>query len=217
MLGEGSRATTLFLPGMMGYDESAPHYTFDLAKCEEEFKASQWKGEDGTPLWDLGFRVSATYNTGNTMRQTISEVLQAGISQVNPKFVVEVIGLPWANFLSLQRASKLPLRTIGWLSDYFDPHNWASTFTSGYYGSQLNIPKDIRDEFTAINNECVLMSDPDDRDVCYKTKFTPKYHELASSILLFHVNGRSYQQRYINGWYANPMYSNKYYYALSKN
>lgn len=217
LLGEGKQAYTLFLPGMLGNSDDAPHATYDLKKCEEEFKLSQWKGEDGTPLWDLGFRVAASYNVGNTLRQTIAELLQAGIGKVNPKFVVETVGLPWANLLSLSRAKKLAIRLIGWQSDYFDPHNWASTFTAGYYSFQQNFPAEIRTQFGAICTECVTTTDPVAREKCYLEKFNPAYFELTPAILLATTIGRSYQQRYVNGWFVNPMYSGRWYYALSKN
>ncbi len=38
--GDGRRAPTLMLPGMSGYDENAPQYTYDVEKCREELKAS---------------------------------------------------------------------------------------------------------------------------------------------------------------------------------
>ena len=36
--GEAVQSLVLSLTGMPGFDPNAPHYTFDLAKCEEEFK-----------------------------------------------------------------------------------------------------------------------------------------------------------------------------------
>ncbi len=133
MQGEANRAPVLMLPGMIGYDENADHYTYDIDKCVEELKASTWVSEDGTQLYDLGFRMSAVYNVGNTLRQTIAELVQAGMQEAGPQFVVEVVGLPWPTFLANINAKKIPIFIIGWLSDYFDTHNWTSTFTSAYY------------------------------------------------------------------------------------
>ncbi len=36
--GEAVQSLVLSLTGMPGFDPNAPHYTYDLAKCEEEFK-----------------------------------------------------------------------------------------------------------------------------------------------------------------------------------
>jgi len=283
MLGEGSRAPTLMLPGMSGYDETAPQYTYDIEKCKEEIANSYWttcteseqavetaeeavtaakeavaayvepeepvevaEGEEAPPtladleaavpvaeealvaaqaelaacepkpVSEVGFRLSATYNTGNTQRQTIAEVLQAGLQEAGEQYVVEVVGLPWPTFLSNNRARKLPIFIIGWLSDYYDTHNWTNTFTCSYYPFVQRFPEELRQEFCKICTEGVKETDPVKRDQYYKEQFNTKYHELAPAILLFHTKQRHYEPRYVNGWYANPMYSNRWYYVLSK-
>jgi peptide/nickel transport system substrate-binding protein len=223
--GEGTRAPVLMLPGMSGYDEAAPQYTYDIAKCQEELAASTWttcsESEDAAcepqPLSEVGFRLSAVYNTGNTQRQTIAELLQAGLQDAGQQYVVEVVGLPWPTFLQANTAKKLPIFIIGWQSDYYDTHNWTYTFTAGYYAFKQSYPADLKAEFTAICTDGVTEVDPATRDQVYKDEFNTKYYETAPAILLFNVKQRSYQPKWVNGWYANPMYSNKWYYVLSKN
>ncbi len=226
--GEGTKAPTLMLPGMAGYDENAPQYNYDIEMCKQELANSFWTtctdpvtleevpGEDCQPLSEVGFRLSAVYNTGNNQRQTIAEILQAGLQEAGEKYVVEVVGLPWPTFLSNNRARKLPIFIIGWLSDYYDTHNWSYTFTAGYYAFVQRFPEALRQEFVTICTEGVTETDPEARDAYYKEVFNPKYHETAPSILLFNVKQRHYEPRYVNGWYANPMYSNRWYYVLSK-
>ena len=216
MQGEANRAPTIMLPGMVGYDENAPQYTYDIDKCVEELKASEWVSEDGVQLYDLGFRLSAVYNVGNTLRQTISELMSAGLQEAGPQFVVEIVGLPWPSFLTNITAQKIPIFTIGWIGDYFDSHNWVSAFTSAYYSFRQNFPDELRAEFSEINTRAVTQNDPAERERIYKEEFTPKHHDVAPSILLFTLKGRHYAQPWENGWYANPIYSNKWYYALSK-
>ena len=46
------------------------------------------------------------YNQGNTTRQICAEILAANLAAVNPKFVVEILGLPWPAYLAAQRASR---------------------------------------------------------------------------------------------------------------
>lgn len=214
--GEGVRAPTLMLPGMAGYDENTPQYTYDVEKCREELKKSTWVSEDGTQLFDLGFRFSAVYNVGNTLRQTIAEIIQAGMQEAGTQFVVEVVGLPWPSFLRNINARKVPIFIIGWISDYYDSHNWVNTFTVGYYTFKQAFPDEIRQEFNEIAVEGVQIADPEERDAFYKEVFNVKYHELSPAILLFHLKNRSYQQRYTHGWYANAAYSNKWYYPMWK-
>ena len=214
--GEGVRAPTLMLPGMSGYDENAPHYTYDIDKCREELQASTWVSEDGTQLYDLGFRFSAVYNVGNTQRQTIAEIMQSGMQEAGTQFVVETVGLPWPAFLRSINAKKIPIFIIGWISDYYDSHNWVNTFTVGYYTFKQSFPTELRQEFNEIAVEAVQISDPEARDAYYKEVFNEKYYETCPAILLYHLKNRSYLPLYVNGWYLNPAYSNKWYYVLSK-
>ncbi len=153
MLGEGVRSHNVMLPGMIGYQEDSPIYTYDPAKCTELLKASKWKksGDTYTPdpagdisLWDTGFRFTATYNTGNTARQTMGQILQNELGAVNEKFVVEVTGLPWPTFLKNQRALKLPIFMSGWVEDIHDPHNWVVPFTIGTYGGRQGMPAEYQ-------------------------------------------------------------------------
>jgi peptide/nickel transport system substrate-binding protein len=231
--GEGVRSHTVMLPGMIGYDEQAPVYEYDLAKCEEEFKLSRWKqveiektdsegkvskviewqpAEDGDlSLWDAGFRLTLGFNTGNTQRQTIGEILQNSLTQVNPKFVMEVTALPWPTYLSTQRASKLPMFTIGWIMDLYETHNWVVPYTSGLYGVRQGLPKEIIDQYSAINSKAVVEVDQKKREAIYKEEFNPLFYEMCQGIILFQVNGRHYEPRYRHGWYYNPIYPGDWY------
>ena len=214
--GEGVRAPTLMLPGMSGYDENTPQYTYDIEKCQEELKKSKWVSDDGVQLFDLGFRFSAIYNVGNTLRQTIAEIIQAGMQEAGEQFVVEVVGLPWPAFLRAIDARKIPIFIIGWISDYYDSHNWVNAFTVGYYTFKQSFPDELRQQFNKVAIQGVQIADPEARDGFYKENFNPLYHEVSPAILLFHLKQRSYQQRYMRGWYANAAYSNKWYYPIWK-
>jgi len=235
--GEGVRSHTVMLPGMLGYDEEAPIYTFDLAKCEEEFKLSRWKTEEVdvtdaegktskatqfTPaddgplsLWDIGFRLTMGFNTGSTQRQTIGEILQNSINQVNSKFVIEVTALPWPTFLSVQRARKLPMFTIGWIMDLYETHNWVVPYTTGTYGIRQGLPKDLMEKYSAINSKAVVEPDPEKRAEIYKNEFNPLFYENCQGLILYQVNGRRYNARYTNGWFFNPIYPGDWFITLS--
>ena len=138
------------------------------------------------------------------------------MQEAGPQFVVEVVGLPWPSFLRAINAKKIPIFIIGWISDYYDTHNWVNTFTVGYYTFKQSFPDELRQEFNAIAIEGVQITDPVARDKFYKDVFNEKYYETCPAILLYHLINRSYQPRYVNGWYSNAAYSNKWYYVLSK-
>ena len=236
--GEGVRSHTVMLPGMLGYDENAPIYTYDAAKCEEEFKLSRWNEEevdvtdangktskvtqykaadDGSiSLWDIGFRLTMGFNTGNTQRQTIGEILQNTISQVNPNFVIEVTALPWPTFMSTQRARKLPMFTSGWIMDLYETHNWVVPYTTGTIGVRQGLPSEMMEQYRAINSKAVVEADPKKRDEIYKTEFNPLFYENCQGLILYQVNGRRYNPRYTHGWYYNPIYPGDWFITFSE-
>ncbi len=163
----------------------------------ELLQASKWKksGDTYTPdpageisLWDTGFRFTATYNTGNTARQTVGQILQTELGAVNEQFVVEVTGLPWPTFLKNQRAKKLPMFFSGWQEDIHDPHNWVVPFTIGTYGGRQNLPAEIKDQFKEIINRAVAETDPAKRATIY-AEFNQLYYDTASSIPLYRADG----------------------------
>lgn len=223
--GEGIRSKSVIFPGMVGYDDNAPSYDYDPEKCKSELEASTWKqNADGTytpdekgdlKVSDIGFRLTMAYNTGNTARQTIGQILQSELSAINDKYIVEVTGLPWASFLQNQRAKKLPIFTVGWQSDIFDPHNWVQPYTTGTYGSRQNMPADILAKFEDINTRGVSEVDPDKRKAIY-AEFNQLYYDVDPGILLYVAGGHHYEPRYVSGWYNNPMYADNWFYALSK-
>jgi len=214
--GEAVRSRTIMLPGMIGYDENAPIYEMDLAKCEEEFKLSELKSDDGQGVWDVGFRLTAVYNTGNTVRQTIGQILQQNLSAVNEKFVVEVSGVPWPAFLQAQRAKQLPIFFVGWIMDLYDTHNWVQPYTTGTYGNRQSLPDDLKDQFREIYSRAVVAVDPAERAEIYK-EFNQLFYETNSGMILHQVNGRRYLPRYVEGWYYNPILSGDInWYAISK-
>ena len=214
MQGEGVRSLGVMLPGMSGYPEEDTDmvYNYDLAKCEEEFKASTWVADDGTPLWDLGFRLTAAYNTGNDQRASISQIIQAGITAVNPAFVVEVTALPWPAYLAAIRARQLPIFTIGWNADFYDSHNWTGIFTSAYYGHNQNLPDDLMATYADINGRAAIEPDPEVRASIYRDEFNTLYYETAHGLTLYVPLGRRYEPRYLHGGEFNPIIRNYYYY-----
>ncbi len=219
--GEAVQPFTLALPGMAGYDPNAPHYTFDLAKCEEEFKAADLNhngvpaGTDTGDIWDLGFRIQMLYNTGNTLRQTIAEIEAANLSQVNDKFVIETLGLPWPSYLAAQRAGKIPIMTAGWLEDIHDPSNWYQPYTVGAYGGRSNIPDDVKAQFKTLLDQGVSVTDPTARDAVYK-QLNQLYYDQAAGVPLEVPTSHAYEQRWVEGRITNPIFSNLYFVTMSK-
>ncbi len=222
MLGEGVQTLVIPVAGMPGYDLNAPHYTYDLAKCEEEFKAADLDkdgiaaGDDPEgDVWTTGFRFQAVYNQGNTSRQTVAEILASSLNEVNDKFLVEVLGLPWPAFLQAQRAKTLPLFISGWLEDIHDPHNWYQPYLTGTYGRRQSLPAELVAQYQELLNKGVSETDPAKRAEIY-AQVNQLQYDNPSLILLATATGRRYEQRWVNGWYYNPILSGMYWYPISK-
>ena len=200
LVGEGVQNVGPLIPGMIGYDPDGPRYTYDLDMCQAELEQA-WGGE----VWEKGFRFQVAYNTGNVTRQTVAQILQAGFQDIDPKFQVEVIGLPWPSFLQAIRESRLPIYISGWQEDIHDPHNWAQPFMVGTYAARQQLPDDMYDEFKELVNAGVAAGTPEERAVIYK-ELTQKDYDYAIAIRLAVATGRHYEQRWIKGYYYNPIY-----------
>lgn len=202
---------------MVKQDPAVLKQVCEKVKATVEFKASTLKSPTGASLWDTGFRMTITYNTGNTQRQTIAQIFQNDLTAVNDKFVIEVTGLPWPAFLAAQRAKKLPLFISGWQEDIPDPHNWLVPYASagGTYSSLQSMPKSLTDQFQPIITAGVKETDPAKRTAIYQP-LNQLYYDNVPTLLLAIAHGRHYEQRWVKGWYFNPLYGNLWYYALSK-
>lgn len=213
--GEAVQSLELSLPGMPGYDPNAPHYTMDLAKAADAFKASTLKSADGKSLWDTGFRIQMLYNQGNTTRQTVSEILAANLSKVNKKFQVEVLGLPWPAYLAAQRAGQIPIMTAGWLEDIHDPANWYQPYTVGAYGGRQNMPADLQGQFKPLLDKGVGATTPDTRAPFYQ-QINQLYYDQAPGIPLVLATSHGFEQNWMQGVVRNPIYPGFYFLPMSK-
>jgi len=199
--GEGVQNVGPLIPGMIGYDPNGPHYTYDPDKCVEELKQA-WDGE----VWEKGFRFQIAYNTGNLTRQTVAQILQANFADIDPKFQIEIIGLPWPSFLAGIRGSRIPIFISGWIEDIHDPHNWAQPFMVGTYAHRQKMPEEMVAEFQELVSAGVAASDPEERAKIYH-QLTQKDYEYAPAIRLAVATGRHYEQRWVHGYYYNPIYT----------
>jgi peptide/nickel transport system substrate-binding protein len=201
LVGEGVQNVGPLIPGMIGYDADGPHYSYDPDMCAAELEQA-WGGE----VWEKGFRFQIAYNTGNVTRQTVAQILQANFYDIDPKFQVEVIGLPWPSFLEAIRGSRLPIFVSGWIEDIHDPHNWAQPFLVGTYAARQQMPEDIHNEFKDLVSAGVGAATPEERAEIYK-EITQKDYDYAPAIRLAVATGRHYEQRWVEGYYYNPIYT----------
>ncbi len=220
--GEAVQQPVLARVGMPGYQADAPVYTFDLEKSAEYFKMADLD-KDGIPagddpegdVWTTGFRLQALYNQGNTSRQIISEILASNLAEVNDKFVVETVGLPWPTFLRTIRGKAAPYFTSGWAEDIHDPHNWYQPYMLGTYASRQNLPDDLKAQFKDILNRGVSATDPAERQKIYE-EANALYFEQVPTVLLATATSHGFEQRWVHGLVLNPIFSGNYFYQAYK-
>ena len=225
--GDGIQAQGPIPAGMMGYREGEkPLYSYDLAKCEEEFKLADVDGdgipagEDNDDVWNLGFYMQMAYNTGNDTRRLTSEILKAGVEAVNPNFNITVVGMPWPVLLNSRHGRRLPIYVGGWLEDYHDPHNWVRPFlhSQGAYGRVANMPEEMLAEFDALIVKGAALTTVEERRPVYE-ELQLKAQEEGVNIWEYQQLARYHFQPWIKGFYFNPAYGQPPYswiYALSK-
>lgn len=219
--GEAIQSKVLSLVGMPGFDPDAPHFYYDLEKAAEEFKMADVDkdgipaGEDPDDIWEMGFRMQMGYNTGNTTRQIYAEIMQANLAEINDKFVIEVLGLPWPAYLAAQRAKKIPIMVAGWLEDIHDAHNWYQPYTTGTYGNRQNLPDDVKAQFKALLDQGVANTDPAERHAIYQ-QFNQLYYDLAVGIPVALATSHGYEQKWIEGRVLNPIFAGDYFAPMYK-
>jgi peptide/nickel transport system substrate-binding protein len=220
--GEAIQSTSLVIEDMPGWNLDDPTYNFDLAKCEEEFKLAD-VDKDGIPagedpegdIWTTGFRMSSTYNQGNTTRQTLAEMVSQNVNSVNDTFIVEVVGLPWPAYLRSINAKLAPLFYVGWHEDIHDPHNWYVPYLISFYASRQSIDPEIKASFVPLVNAGALENDPVARNEIYR-ELNQLVYDAAPGIIGVLGTSHGFMARYVKGVKYNQNYSNLYYYPMYK-
>jgi peptide/nickel transport system substrate-binding protein len=150
------------------------------------------------------------YNAGNTARQSIAEIMAAGLSQVNSKFLVAPVAVPWPTFLRGNRAHLFGVSIVGWLEDFHDPHDWYVPYISkgGTYAFRNAVPDDMTSKYQDLILKGVSETDPAKRAVIYQQLNTAIYND-APLIILPVAHARHYEPMYLHGYYgtlaANPL------------
>jgi peptide/nickel transport system substrate-binding protein len=207
--GEGIRNNVPIITNMLGYNEDGPYYEFDMAKCEEHLAAA-WDGA----LPETGFRFQAVTNTGNLMRMTAAAILQNNLRSINPKYQLEVVTLPWPTYLASFRAGQLPIAISSWGEDYHDPHNWMQPYLIGTYSGRQNFSEEFKEIFRPLIEQAVVEPDTAKREQLY-FELGQLHYDNVPQIILSQAGERRYEQRWVQGYFYNPIWSPNYHYPLS--
>ncbi len=212
--GMAMQPNSAIIKGLPGYDPNLPLYEQNMSKAMEYFKKA-YNGE----LWQKGFKFTAVYNTGNSIRELALQALSNDARILNPKFQINVVGETWSSFLADYLAGRLPMYMMGWLADYPDPYDFASAYYSsnGAYGATLGASYTswAKVHMDPLVNSLMITVDPAKRAEIAK-QIAILDHENALYIWTDQPYGYWVERTWIKGWYWNAMRPGIDFYSLSK-
>lgn len=181
------------------YYKQVPVYEFDLDKAAAELKQA-WGGQ----VWEKGFKMVITHNTGNAQREAAAHMLAENINSLNPKFQVEVRNMAWKDYTVAYRKYSFPVFLIGWGADFPDPDNFLHTFMSskGVYGKYMAYKNDEVDKLT---KEARFEVDPAKRKPMYERLQDLWYEEAVGCMIYQKIDNFVYRDN-VTGFVAHPMH-----------
>jgi len=185
------------------YHKDVPVYDFDLAKSKDYLQKA-WDGR----LWQNGFKMVITYNSGNAMREAAAIMLAENIMSLNPKFNIEIRNVEWKDYLVQYRNFMYPIFITGWAADYADPHNFLNTFMNsrGVYGKFMAYKNDEVDRLCEAG---IATVEPAKREEIY-IRLQQLWYEDAVGIPLYQqINLRTYRD-WISGYVPNAMLTDEW-------
>jgi peptide/nickel transport system substrate-binding protein len=195
--------------GLPYRDDSVPIYEFDLEKAEQHFRKA-WGGR----VWDMGFKLSILYNTGNEQREIACQMVEDMVESLNPKFQIEIQNVDWGNYLNMMIQKKCPLFIIGWAMDYPDPHNFVHPYmhSQGTFSEWQNYSNPQVDRLVM---EGIKTVDAAKREDIY-FKIERLYYEDIPGFQISQSLYRVHVRDWITGYYWNPARDHQMYFYLFK-
>jgi peptide/nickel transport system substrate-binding protein len=182
------------------YHTPVPRYEFDLKKAAEYMKKA-WGGK----VWEKGFKMIITHNTGNEMREAAAHMLAENIMSLNPKFRIDVRNVEWKDYIVKIRDFQYPLFLSGWGADYADPHNFVYPFmnSNGFYGRFMALKNA---EIDRLCEQGIVNVDPAKRKEVYSRLQHIWYEDAIGVPLYQQIVVRAYRD-YVHGFVPNAMFT----------
>jgi peptide/nickel transport system substrate-binding protein len=186
--------------GLPYHVKDVPVYEFDLNRAADYMKKA-WDGK----VWEKGFKMIITYNTGNEMREAAAHMLAENIMSLNPRFRIDVRNVEWKDYVVKIRDFQYPMFLSGWGADYADPHNFVYPFmnSNGYYGRFMALRND---EIDNLCEEGITNVEPAKRREVY-SRLQHIWFEDAIGIPLYQqIVVRAYRNN-VRGFVPNAMFT----------
>jgi peptide/nickel transport system substrate-binding protein len=187
------------------YYKEVPLYEFSTQKAAAEMKQAF-----GGKVWEKGFKMTITHNTGNALREAAANMMAENIMALNPKFQIEIRSVEWKDYKVKYRQFAYPIFIIGWGADYPDPHNFLYTFmdSKGVYGKYAGFKNA---EVDALCDAGIQNVEPAKRSAAY-SKLQNLWHELAIGNTVYQQTIAKPYRSDIKGFVGNPMFDDDHEY-----
>jgi peptide/nickel transport system substrate-binding protein len=191
-------------------EDPSLYYSYDMEKATEHMK----KAHEGK-VWENGFTMTLLYNEGNQTRRVISEIFEKNVESLNPKFHIDIRGVPWSTYLDFMVTERMPLFVIGWLADFPDPHNFVIPFAhstgtfSGWQGETLI--KMFEEKYDTLIAQGMATTNQEERAKVYY-QIEEQSFEDCYDIWLPQVNGFRVLRDWVQDTTFNPVFPNYYWY-----
>ena len=134
---------------LMGYDANQPILNYNPALALQELSQA-WGGQ----VTAQGFRMTIAYAEGNSTRRKVAELIQSGIQALDTDFHIDLISLPWSDYLQDYRSGSMPVIISGWAADYAHPHNFVEPYLYGTFATRQRLPSDLISTYRAKSESC---------------------------------------------------------------
>ena len=188
----------------LGYlDEPDFYYQQDLQKAREEFQKA-WNGE----LWEKGFRFDIFYTSGAEHAQTVCEMIAEFAKILNPKFVIQPVGVTFPTMLKEMYSGRMTMYNLGWQVDFPDPHAWVGGLLLGNgtvgttYGA--NYQEFAQKSVDPLIEEAIQTVNTAEREQIYR-ELMKIAHEQATALYLCQHLGYHMERDWVKGWYYHPL------------
>jgi peptide/nickel transport system substrate-binding protein len=201
--------------GVIGYDA-------DFALAETELKQALF---NGTSVWQTGFTLSwastsspdYAYDNLGGFFSTLSTY--DGRPPEWPDFVINIVYLPFSDYLTRFQNFELPMWSIGWISDFADADNFMRPYmhSKGDFAFFQNYTtaNGWGPRKDALIDMAAKTLDGPDRAAMYG-ELEQKYVNDCPSIPITQALSRRWCKYWVRGWYYNALYPSQYYYAMWK-
>jgi len=221
-LGTAIQPNGPIVKGLLGYDPDIPMYNYNLTKAAEYLNLAEDARNPGTTYADNGFRLTLYYNAGNDARQQAMLMLKDSLESMSQNATLGITGeiqcdvyaYDWPSLLTYRTHRMVPILYMGWIADYPDPDDFANPIyhengTFPYYSGIKNHTLSLMIEQAGLelNNTIRVQMYHNISDAGYQDAM----YIFPTQPTAFYVH-----RSWVQGFVYNMMFSNMYYYWMSK-